>query len=583
MPGQQIRFPRLRERATAEEQQRPRRHHVGRLHRPHEEPRGPITDEAVDSLTADGEEDATSQCRREVRCLPEAADPSPVVAGLGAPPGSRDGHHGCPGTQRRLGHVCGHGLGKGVGRVDDDVDVLAPEELHQPGDTAEATHPGGDRGTWDGRVVGASGERVGHREPGRVRAELPGQGPALGRPPDHEHPHGPRQGRGGRVGHPAILHYGGVNKTAGGRAGQLARTGLRAGWTTGACATAATRAAYLALVTGTFPDPVTITLPKGQQPAFALAQEQLGAEHAMAAVVKDAGDDPDVTHGALVRSTVRFGEPGSGVRFVAGPGVGTVTLPGLPLDVGEPAINPVPRSMMRQVIEEESAARGSPADVVVEISVDHGEEIARHTWNPRLGILGGLSILGTTGVVVPYSCSAWIDSIRRGIDVAGAIGHRHVAACTGSTSERTVVAEYALPETALLDMGDFAGAVLKYLKRHPIPRLTIAGGFAKLSKLAAGHLDLHSGRSQVDLALLSALARQAGADDGVCRAVSSANTGLEALQLCADAGVPLGDAVAVRARDEALAVVRGASTPITIDVVCIDRAGAVVGRSTPGG
>jgi cobalt-precorrin-5B (C1)-methyltransferase len=372
-----------------------------------------------------------------------------------------------------------------------------------------------------------------------------------------------------------------VTNTAGGREGQLARTGLRAGWTTGACATAATRAAYLALVTGTFPDPVTITLPKGQQPAFTLAQESLGDRWAMAAVVKDAGDDPDVTHRAVVRSTVRFGAPGSGVQFVAGPGVGTVTLPGLPVAVGEPAINPVPRSMMRQVVEEESAVHGSRPDIVVEISVDHGQEIARHTWNPRLGIVGGLSILGTTGIVVPYSCSAWIDSIRRGIDVAGAVGHRHVAACTGSTSEQTVLREYALPQTALLDMGDFAGAVLKYLKRHPIPRLTIAGGFAKLSKLAAGHLDLHSGRSQVDLPLLAGLARQAGGDDAVCRAVTSANTGLEALQRCAAAGVPLGDAVAVRARDEALAVVRGAATPVSIDVICIDRAGTVVGRCDP--
>ncbi|NEE50083.1 cobalt-precorrin-5B (C(1))-methyltransferase, partial [Streptomyces sp. SID8455] len=118
------------------------------------------------------------------------------------------------------------------------------------------------------------------------------------------------------------------------------------------------------------------------------------------------------------------------------------------------------------------------------------EEIARSTWNGRLGILGGLSILGTTGVVVPYSCSAWIDSIRRGVDVARAAGLTHVAGCTGSTSEKTVAAEYGLPDMALLDMGDFAGAVLKYVRRHPVARLTICGGFAKLSKLAAGHLDL---------------------------------------------------------------------------------------------
>ena len=367
---------------------------------------------------------------------------------------------------------------------------------------------------------------------------------------------------------------------AGGRAGQLKSSGLRHGWTTGACATAATRAAYTALLTGEFPDPVTITLPKGQQPAFALAAEQLTTESgvpagAMAGVVKDAGDDPDVTHGALIRATVRPGGPGTGVVFRAGPGVGTVTKAGLPLAVGEPAINPVPRQMIRDAVAEVAAAHGGSGDVVVEISVDHGEEIARSTWNPRLGILGGLSILGTTGIVVPY----WIDSIRRGVDVARAAGRTHVAGCTGSTSEKVAVAVHGLPEDALLDMGDFAGAVLKYLKRHPVPRLTIAGGFAKLSKLAHGHLDLHSARSQVDKGYLAELARRGGADEELAAAVAVANTGLEAVQLCRAAGVPLGDLVAEAARATALGVLLG--SPVAVDVICIDRAGTVVGRAEP--
>ncbi len=367
----------------------------------------------------------------------------------------------------------------------------------------------------------------------------------------------------------------------GGRTAQLAHTGLRHGWTTGACATAATTAAYTALLTGDFPDPVTITLPKGQTPAFALAAEKLGGGRAMAAVVKDAGDDPDVTHGALIRSTVTVLPPGSGVVFRAGPGVGTVTRPGLPLAVGEPAVNPVPRQLMREHVAEVAARHGGTGDVEVEISVDHGEEIARSTWNPRLGILGGLSILGTTGIVVPYSCSAWIDSIRRGVDVARAAGRRHVAGCTGSTSEKVAVAVHGLPEDALLDMGDFAGAVLKYIRRHPVDRLTVAGGFAKLSKLAAGHLDLHSARSQVDKGFLAELARRGGADSGLAAAVAAANTGLDALQQCAARGVPLGDLVAAAARDEALAVLRGA--PVAVDVICIDRAGTIVGRADPRG
>ncbi|WP_037802228.1 cobalt-precorrin-5B (C(1))-methyltransferase [Streptomyces sp. NRRL F-5135] len=406
----------------------------------------------------------------------------------------------------------------------------------------------------------------------------------------------------------------------GGRDAQLKHTGLRHGWTTGACATAAATAAYEALLTGDFPDPVTITLPKGQTPAFALATEELSspAERppsppdameaveaveavgvteitevtdalratthpkdpgavATAGVVKDAGDDPDVTHGALIRATVRLLPPGSGVVFRAGPGVGTVTRPGLPLEVGEPAINPVPRELMRTHVAEVAARHGGTGDVEITVSVENGAELARSTWNPRLGILGGLSILGTTGVVVPYSCSAWIDSIRRGVDVARAAGRTHVAGCTGSTSERTVVAVHGLPEDALLDMGDFAGAVLKYVRRHPVDRLTICGGFAKLSKLAAGHLDLHSARSQVDKAFLAELAASVGADEALTAAVAEANTGLAALRLCEERGVPLGDAVAARARDEAARVLRGA--PVAVDVICIDRAGAVVGRS----
>ncbi len=352
---------------------------------------------------------------------------------------------------------------------------------------------------------------------------------------------------------------------------------LRHGWTTGACATAATTAAYQALLTGRFPDPVGITLPRGQQPTFALTRERLEESAASASITKDAGDDPDVTHGAIITATVRPGTPGAGVSFVAGPGVGTVTKAGLPLPVGEPAINPVPRQMMRSAIADVAAEFGGTGDVVIEISVDDGERIAQHTWNPRLGIVGGLSILGTTGIVVPYSCSAWIDSIRRGVDVARAAGHRHVAGCTGSTSEQTVRELYGLPDEALLDMGDFAGAVLKYVRRHPVERLTIAGGFGKLSKLADGHLDLHSGRSQVDVPGLARLAASVGASASIVQEIAAANTALGALQLAREAGLPLGDLVAERARSVCADVLKPA--PVAVDVVVIDRAGAIVGRA----
>ena len=350
---------------------------------------------------------------------------------------------------------------------------------------------------------------------------------------------------------------------------------LRRGWTTGACATAATRAAYTALLTGEFPDPVTIELPKGRRPSFALATEELGDGFARAGIVKDAGDDPDVTHLALVHSTVREGAAGSGVEFRAGPGVGTVTRPGLPIPVGEPAINPVPRRMMRETVGEVAAAHGAPGDVIVEIGVRDGERLAEKTWNPRLGIVGGLSILGTTGVVIPYSCSAWIHSIHRGVDVR-AMGLDHVAGCTGRTSEAAVQELHGLPIEAMLDMGDFAGGLLKYVRRHPVPRVTIGGGFAKISKLADGHLDLHSGRSQVDPERLAERAAGCGADAALQGALRAANTAGEALALAEGAGVPLARAVADAARDAALEAVRGAAE---IEVVIVSRAGGIAARS----
>lgn len=351
---------------------------------------------------------------------------------------------------------------------------------------------------------------------------------------------------------------------------------LRYGWTTGACATAATKAALTALFGGVFPDPVTITLPRGQTPAFALATEEKGADFARASIIKDAGDDPDVTHLARIISTVRRGRAGSGVTFRAGEGVGTVTKEGLPIAVGEAAINPVPRKMMQQVAEEVAAAFEMPPDIEIEIGVENGVELARQTMNGRLGILGGLSILGTTGIVVPYSCASWIASIHRGIDVARAAGEQHLAASTGSTSEKAVAALYGLPEVALLDMGDFAGGVLKYLGKNPVSRLTIAGGFAKITKLALGSMDLHSGRSSVDFSWLAERIEELGGDADLIAEAKAANTAMQVLERARAAGLPLADLVAQKACEVATAVVGGDTE---VDVLIFDRTGNLVGRS----
>jgi len=354
-------------------------------------------------------------------------------------------------------------------------------------------------------------------------------------------------------------------------------TPLKRGWTTGACASGAARAAFEALLTGRFPDPVPVALPKGLRPEFALATHELGADFARVGIVKDAGDDPDVTHGALIVATVHRAPTGEGVSFKAGEGVGMVTRPGLPLPVGEPAINPGPRTMIRANLEEVASRLGVGVDAIVEISVPDGERIAKRTANGRLGILGGLSILGTTGIVIPYSCSAWIHSIHRGVDVARASGCIHIGAATGETSEGAIRALYGLPDHALIEMGDFVGGLLKYLREHPVPRLTIAGGPAKMTKLAEGKLDLHSKRGAVDLAALAEHVALAGGAPALAEAVRGANSGLHAFELAQAAGFDLPALVADGAWATAARVLAGQSGEL--ETVVVGRDGRILASS----
>jgi len=352
---------------------------------------------------------------------------------------------------------------------------------------------------------------------------------------------------------------------------------LRRGWTTGTCAAAAAKAAYTALITGEFPDPVAIVLPRGERPSFALATARLDQHAATAGIVKDAGDDPDVTHGALVLVTVRRSLPGNGVTFHAGEGVGMVTRPGLPIPPGEPAINPVPRKMVADAIRDVSVAAGASGDVEVEVAIPGGAALAQRTLNPRLGIVGGLSILGTTGIVVPYSCSAWIHSIHRGIDVARAGGVSHIAGSTGATSEAAVRALHQLPDIALIDMGDFVGGMLKYVRAHPLPHVTIAGGVAKMTKLAQGLLDLHSKRGDVDRNMLATLARGVGGSLALHQSILRSNTAAEAFAHARAEGIPLGDVVAHHAQTAAARVVEGRD--VAIEIAVFDRDGQLVGRA----
>ena len=350
---------------------------------------------------------------------------------------------------------------------------------------------------------------------------------------------------------------------------------LRYGYTTGACATAASAAAAHRLLAGVESAQSEITLPRGQQVAFPLEYCRLTATGAEAAVIKDAGDDPDVTHGALIMAAVKL-DAAPGVRFHAGSGIGTVTRPGLPIPVGEPAINPTPRRMMTEHLLKLASEYGYGGGFAVTISIENGAELALKTLNPRLGIIGGLSILGSTGIVRPFSCSAYIASIQQAIDVARANGLHHIAACTGATSEQTMRTQYQLPDMALIEMGDFAGAVLKHLRRTPIAQLSLAGGFGKISKLAAGHLDLHSRNSSIDLVLLAVEAAALGADAALQAAMQTANTSQRALALAHAAGLPLGDRICGMARDQARAIL---PPEVAVEIWATDREGRPVGHA----
>ena len=350
------------------------------------------------------------------------------------------------------------------------------------------------------------------------------------------------------------------------------KTKLRNGYTTGACATATSVAAFNALISGRWEDKITIQLPRGNQATFELCHKHLESNWAQAGTIKDAGDDPDITHGAEVRSKVWIDNSIKGIQFRGGQGIGIITKPGLPLPVGEPAINPVPREMIRSSIQTVANELQVEANVVVEISIANGSELAKKTWNPRLGIEGGLSILGTTGIVKPFSCSAWIASIHMGIDVAKTNGAKHVCASTGSVSELSAQKHFGLPDWAMLDMGDFVGGTLKYLRKHPIPNLTIAGGFGKISKLANGAGDLHSKRSQVDFEFLYqlALSDQNLNNTMPLTDILSANTANQVIEICGD---KIAQLVAKKAQSVAAKMLQDA--PINVNIMIVDRQGQI--------
>ena len=307
--------------------------------------------------------------------------------------------------------------------------------------------------------------------------------------------------------------------TAGRRKGKP----LRSGYTTGACAAAAAQAAAATLFNQMMADQVSIELPDGNEVSFKINNCVFDSLKASCSVIKDAGDDPDVTNGAEIWASVSWkDEPG--ISIDGGEGVGMVTKPGLEIPVGMPAINPVPRQMITDSVKKVTENRLNGKGIKVTISVSRGEELARKTLNPRLGIVGGISILGTTGIVIPYSVNAYTACISQALDVAVACGCREVVLTTGRRSEKFAQNDLALAEECFVQAGDFMDYSLKECASKGLVKVTIWGMIGKISKLAVGYLYTNVSDSKVDIGFLASVATSCGVPDEMDKLLRGAVT-----------------------------------------------------------
>ena len=315
---------------------------------------------------------------------------------------------------------------------------------------------------------------------------------------------------------------------------------LRSGYTTGACAAAAAKGAALMLANQAVVSEVSIALPTGDSALFVLHGQSFSTDEASCFVIKDAGDDPDVTNGVAVWGKVTaspFGSAQGTMVITGGIGIGRVTKPGLAIPPGEWAINPVPRRMIEEAVRSVFSPftlHSSPFTLHIEISIPDGEERAKKTLNARLGIIGGLSILGTTGIVRPISAKAWTDTIDAALDVAKACGCDTVVLSTGRSSEMAAQnfatlhpSPFTLPEDAYIMMGDHVAYTLQACQKRGFNQPVIACQFAKLLKIACGYENTHAAASELDLAVLLKWAEAADVSPEFLAIITHANTARE--------------------------------------------------------
>ena len=358
---------------------------------------------------------------------------------------------------------------------------------------------------------------------------------------------------------------------------------MRTGYTTGACAAAAAKAATIALLSGKPVDEVTIRLPIGKDATFQIHRCEIdGSDEtpvsALCSVIKDGGDDPDVTSGAEIRARVwRDANTENDVTLHGGDGVGTVTKPGTGIPVGDPSITRVPRRLITQSVQE--AAGGLSFNV--EISVPGGQEIAKKTDNPRLGIVDGISILGTTGVVQPFSTAAWRASVNVSIDVAAANDLKHMVITTGTQSELFAKHWLGLEDMAYVNVGIFTGAALKRCVQRGIPRATLVGMIGKFSKIAMGKFVTHVAGNKVDPVFLASLAAECGASDDVQAEMRDAASGRHFQEIALERDVmQVFDLVCERVCDAAQQYLGDRAGDLIVDSICFDFEGGILGKAT---
>ncbi|HEX9922592.1 MAG TPA: cobalt-precorrin-5B (C(1))-methyltransferase [Anaerolineae bacterium] len=368
------------------------------------------------------------------------------------------------------------------------------------------------------------------------------------------------------------------------------RKGQRTGFTTGSNAAAAAKAGTIALLTGEWPESVTITLPIGEITSMQPVERALTDEAAFCCMVKDAGDDPDVTHGALICAEVRHATT-PGLSLAGGEGVGRVTLPGLGLEVGGPAINPVPRRQIGENVRDGvRAALPDEPDFLeshgleVIISVPAGAELAKKTLNARLGILGGISILGTTGKVFPYSTAAWRASVIQAVEVAAKNSVDKVVLATGGRTEKFAMRLFPeLPKVSFVELSVFTGDALKTCITHGVKEAVFVGMMGKMIKTAQGHMTTHVAGNQVDFEFLAQVCRDTQASSELIEAVANANTGRHFLELCQEWHdlTPVQRVVEL-ALDSCQNFIAQPDGALALEVILVDFDGTVLGRARSG-